>query len=132
MSNINVNPISQSLGKGLKWPLSLVNGKAELVENLDLIKQSVQIILNWYFGTRFYLGEFGTKLEQLLEEPNTQVIQTTLNYELGVALVKWEPRIKLIGTTLSNISRDHIKITINYQIDRTQLIDSFTFNYQVN
>ena len=126
----NQNPISKSLGKGLKWPLELVNGKVILVENLDLIKQSIFITLNWYFGTRFYLGEFGTRLEQLLEEQNMSVLNTTLNFELGNALTKWEPRISIINTKTESISRYHLKVTINYRIAQTELIDSFTFDYQ--
>jgi phage baseplate assembly protein W len=132
MTQLTTNAISENLGKGLKWPLNLTNGKADLVENLDLLKQSIQIILNWYFGTRFYLGEFGSRLEELLEEPNTSLLKTTVDHELGKTIPKWEPRVVLIKTKLETPTRDTLKISIHYQIAKTQLVDNFTFEYKIN
>lgn len=124
-----INALSESLGRALKWPLEIVDGKAIYVENLDLLKQSIRIILNWYFGTRFYLGEFGSKLERLLEEPNNSVLKASIDYEMGQALTRWEPRVKVIKTQLQIVSQDAITISITYQINKTNLVDVFIVNF---
>lgn len=124
--------IGNKLGRGLKWPLELSDGKALYEENLDLLKQSIYIILNWYFGTRFYLGEFGSSLDLLLEEPNDNIVKTQIDYQLSKSLSRWEPRISLISTQLDYPRQDAIQIKLTYQINNTPLEGVFTYIYNKN
>lgn len=118
--------IGEKLGKGLKYPLSFTGGKADYVEDLPLLKQSVEITLNWYFGTRFYLGEFGSKLYYILEQPNDQLSKSELLYHISNDLFKWEPRISILGIDYAIPKFDSVDLKIRYQIKKSTLIGEFS------
>jgi phage baseplate assembly protein W len=96
-------PILDFIGKGLKYPLELDNGKAKLATGKELISMSVQTILSWVMGTRFMLGEFGSRVHLVLEEPNEQVLNDLSETFIKESLTTWEPRIDVLRV---NITQD--------------------------
>lgn len=117
--------IGEKLGKGLAFPITLENGKAKYEENLSLVKQSVEITLNWYWGTRFYLGEFGSKLFQILEQPNDQISKSELLYHVTNDLFSWEPRISILSIDYESPNFDSVNLKIRYQLKKSALVGEF-------
>lgn len=123
------------LGRGLPFPITLTNGKADLISGPDLVKSDIRILLSWPYGTKFYLYEFGTKVEQLLFEPNTILIKTLINHYIIEPLNKWEKRIILVDAVIISVDEIKIQLKLTYRFVNSNIEDSFivpfyrTINY---
>jgi phage baseplate assembly protein W len=124
-----MNPISNRIGKGLKWPIELVNGSASLVANIDLLKQNVKLLLNWPRYTRFYLGEYATDIETLLEEPNDSLLLATLKDNINSSVKKWEPNVTVIDVAVFRKGIDGVVVNLTYKITNTNLVDNFNIEF---
>jgi phage baseplate assembly protein W len=121
--------VENFLGNGITLPLRLVNGAAPLDTGVDLIKASIRFLLSWTFGTRFFLAEYGSRLEDLLEEPNDDVLNHLVYTMVSEAIAKWETRVTVLDT---NISRDDLgktDISVYYQIITSQKTDTLVFPF---
>lgn len=116
------------LGQGVKYPISLINGSADLVKESELIKQSIGIVLKTPQGSRFMLPEYGSRLDELMFEPNDEVLQDLVKFFIYEALAKWETRIKFqkIDFTQEN---EILYCEITYKILKSNEIDSFIYPF---
>lgn len=118
------------IGKGLKFPIQLDNlGKAVVVSSTDLVETSIRNILSWPNRTRFFLAEFGSRVETLLEEPNDTVLQGLVRHYVIDALNQWEKRIEVLDVQLLVPSDNELHLKIKYRILNTQIENSFIFPY---
>ena len=85
------------LGRGLRFPLrpDPRTGSFAYVDGMDLIRQSVETILDTNPGERIMLPTFGCGLRRFLGEPNSLSTRTAMEEEITAALDRWEPRIQL-------------------------------------
>lgn len=117
------------VGQGITLPLDLVNGKAPLATGFELIRSSIINILSWQYGTRFFLGEFGSQLYQLLEEPNDQILQDTIRVFVIDAIAKWDTRIEITNMVMERVSDTTLNLTVTYNIINIKKEDTFTFPF---
>lgn len=117
------------LGNGITLPLNLKDGAAVLESGEHLIKASIRMILAWNFGTRFFLCEFGSRVEELLEEPNDDVLLHTARILIVEALEIWERRIEIIDVELERSEHHKLDLTIVYRIISSNKTDTFTFPF---
>lgn len=116
------------IGKGITLPLVLVGGRPLLDSGFSLIRASIKTILSWEYGQRFFLNEFGSRLEDLIEEPNDLILQNEINIFVKEALENWEKRI--IPIRASIISTDgKISLDISYRVLNSQQVDNFIFPF---
>lgn len=115
------------LGTGLQYPVTLPNGKGVLVSDTVLINQSIQIILGTPKGTRFFLADFGSRLSELLFEPNDEVIVTLSELFIREALDAWETRIKVLSVSSESDKETAIFSTIKYRILSSNEVESFVY-----
>lgn len=92
----------QWLGTGFRFPL-LADGDGKLgyVGGLDLVRQSIETILDTEPGERIMLPSFGCGLRRYLMAPNTLTTRTAMAEDITVALDTWEPRIELTNVSVS-------------------------------
>lgn len=120
--------VTKLTGKGLAFPIKLdEKGKAQLTVGFDLLKSSLQQILAWSVGTRYFLGEYGTVIPNSLEEPPDDVTQTYIEYQLTQRVPQWDQRfsIKAISFTRPGMGRLNIVITI--AINKTPVEETWEF-----
>ena len=67
----------------------------------DLVRQSIEIILDTEPGERIMLPEFGCGLRRFLMEPNNLTTRTGMQHEISAALERWEPRIRLTNVAVT-------------------------------
>lgn len=91
------------IGVATKSPRFVVNGKTVLVTGRDLIQQSLERIVGEEYGTRFFNPSFGSRLNTLLFEQNTEVIVDLLRVFVFQAIQKWEGRVEVSNV---NITQD--------------------------
>lgn len=117
------------IGKGITFPIVLdANGVPVLYTGSELIKSSIRVILGWN-GDRIFLSEFYSRINDLIEEPNDEVLARLVEYLINEQLTKWEKRIRLLEVTAEVVSAERLDVTIRYQISNTNLQDVLTYPF---
>lgn len=116
------------LGRGLKFPIQLLQGKGATSVDLSLLNQSIKIILDTPIGSRLFLPDFGSRLRELIFEPNDEVLHDLLSLFIFEALDKWERRIKVLKVEcLTN--EDKVECTVSYRALNSNEIESFIYPF---
>ncbi|WP_412543356.1 GPW/gp25 family protein [Longispora sp. K20-0274] len=90
--------VDEWLGTGLRFPL---RPGAGYVSGMELVRQSVETILDTEPGERIMLPAFGCGLRRYLMEPNTLTTRTAMREDITNALTTWEPRIRLTNVAVT-------------------------------
>ena len=117
------------LGQGLAMPLVLRQGAVDTISDIPLIEQSIITILNTPKGSRFFLPEFGSRLKELLFEPNDDVLQDLLRFFVFEALRDWEKRAEFVDIVFDKPSEDVLNCEIKYRILQSNEINSFIYPF---
>lgn len=98
-----LSPVDAWLGTGLRFPVApdLQTGAIESVGGMDLVRQSIETILDTEPGERIMLPTFGCGLRRFLMAPNTAATRTAMREEITDALATWEPRIRVTGVEVT-------------------------------
>jgi phage baseplate assembly protein W len=125
-------PIKDFIGSGISFPIQLNNGKVVVSSGFELIRSSILMILGWPVGTRFYLSEFGSKLEDLLEEPNDDILKQIIYTFVVDPITVWEKRITLVDVSLEDVTQTKLNLRMTYRILNSQTTDTFVFPFYRN
>lgn len=125
-----------SIGNGAYFPIELssVNGKTTwkiLNGDIRLINQNLMAIFNTQFGELIRNENFGNRLWECLEEPNSQAQSFLAELFCKSAIESWEPRIKFLE---SHITQDSYKLNISlkYELRIDQTVVDLDFSYNPN
>lgn len=93
------------IGTDLAFPVVIQdNGDAQLASGSDLLAQSVQDILATPLGSLPDNPYYGSKLDSLLFEPNTDIVESLLDSYIAEALARWERRLTYEQTTFDYLA----------------------------
>lgn len=96
------------------------------------IRQSVRDILSTPVGTRVMRRDYGSDIFELIDGPLNGVTRMRLMTATVMALLRWEPRIKVTALSVDSIGMDgSLVITITAQRTDGQRATSATFNVEV-
>lgn len=84
------------LGSGATWPIVIVDGKAEVSVGMELVKQDLLRLFERTPVSRFFIGEFSSRVEQLMFEPNDALFESLATTFISQAMVKWAKRVRLV------------------------------------
>jgi len=116
------------VGTGLASPITLVRGKPVINTNAELINDSIADILSTPIGSKLFLPEFGSRLQELTFEPNDEVVKSMIRLFVYEALNKWEKRINLADIKFE-VSGALIDCYIEYRILSKHDIDTFIYPF---
>lgn len=124
------------IGTGLQVPDSFndTSGKVRYNTGVDRINQSIVHILSTPVGLRFFVPEFGCRINELIFEPNDYILEDMLILYIKEALTRWEPRIKVLEIAPVVIEHNNtVPIHITYNLVNTNSVYNFVypFNRQV-
>jgi len=122
---------SSFLGKGITFPFVIENGAIKMDDYEALIKHSLEMILGWEYGIRFFNPEFGCKLWELQGEPNDVVLKALVKRFLLDAINSWESRISLLDIAITMPKAYTINIQCTYQINATRTVVDYNFQYSI-
>lgn len=125
----NPIPVQDFIGKGLIFPIQLVNGKPPLDSGYNLIRASIITILSFQIGNRFFLSEFGSRMEELIEEPNDEILDNLINSFVVGAVTRWEKRIAQISAEIDHVDDHTIFVSLTYQVLNTNTSDNFIWPF---
>lgn len=120
------------LGKGLTFPLQLDDsGKVVISGGSELIKSSIYNIVNWPYRHRYFLEEYGCRIDELLEEPNDSISFNLARRYIVDALNAWEKRIDIIPSNISVQRSTDIALylRLDYTIVATKEQETFIFPF---
>ncbi len=125
------------LGSGLAFPLLLDDsGKVVVSTGIDLIKSSIYNIINWPYKHRFFLEEYGCRIEELLEEPNDNISFNLARRYITDALNDWEKRISIIPSDIAveRVDDKAVYLKLKYTIVSTKKEETFIYPFykQIN
>ncbi len=76
----------------------------EAVNDIDHIRQSVRDILLTPVGTRIMRRSYGSLLSALTDHPQNESLRLQIMSACYVAILQWEPRVKLTGISYESAS----------------------------
>ncbi len=118
------------IGSGIIFPIEIGNnGRPEIISDITLIRSSVKIILAWVLGTRYFNEAFGSRIEELIEEPDDSVSKSLLRHFITESLNKWEKRIVIKGVQLTNAGVGKIDVMIYYSIRNSKIEDTMIYPF---
>ena len=111
----------QWLGTGFRFPISPdTAGRLGYVAGMDVVRQSVETILDTEPGERIMRPTFGCGLRRYLMAPNTLTTRTAMEEDITTALATWEPRIQV--NTVS-VTPDDNPVLVWIEISYVRLAD---------
>lgn len=125
-----------SIGTGAYFPIELtdIDGKTSwkaISGDIRLINQNLIAIFNTQLGELIRNENFGSRLWECLEEPNTQALNFLIELFCRNAIESWEPRIKFLDSSV-NKQMDKINISLHYALIEDQTVNELNFSYNPN
>lgn len=131
------------IGTGIDFPLRFVAGNSlggnsdpvggvETSNAGERIRDSIHIILSTGIGERLHNPEFGSRLPQLVFEPNDEILKNLLRIYTAEALRRWEKRIEILTITILddyNDDRNTVGIAIEYTIRNSHIKGSYVYPF---
>jgi phage baseplate assembly protein W len=125
------------LGRGLKFPFRFHrrSGGTEVSvatsQEHAHIQESILQILGTRPGERFLRPEFGSKLKDLVFEPNDTVLRGLLRHYVIDAIKRWEKRVTVTNVSFdeapANTDRNVLLVRISYRVIQGQVEGSTRF-----
>lgn len=129
------NILEKTIGSGVLFPFNITTdargrtGVYPVTGTTDLILHNINSVIQYEIGFRLRQEDFGTRLWECIEEPNTQAQAFLVNQFVKQALTKWENRIRLTKTEL--IRKDtKLTIVIHYTVKDTNIGDTVGVTYE--
>lgn len=91
--------------------ISAVTGRR--IEDIDHIRQSVRDILTTPVGSRVMRREYGSLLPDLIDQPLHGATLLRAYATTVMALVRWEPRIRITRVQFATDSRGQVTISMD-------------------
>jgi phage baseplate assembly protein W len=90
------------LGAGPRFPVRPdPAGRIPLIRGDELVRQSIEAILDTEPGERIMLPTFGCGLRRYLMAPNTTATRSAMAEDITEALGRWEPRIRVTNVAVT-------------------------------
>lgn len=130
---------SPVVGSGLRSPISFSVGRGvrslTTSDGLEKIQSSIKAILTTRPGERVMQPEFGSRLPDLVFEPDEGVTRQLLAFYTADALSRWERRIRVLAVNFTSDSEtrsNYVGISIEFEVLATHQRGSYVFPYEIN
>lgn len=82
---------------------------------IDHVRQSIRDILSTPMGTRVMRRDYGSELPELIDQPMHRATLLRLAAASYLALMRWEPRLKVTRIAVLPDTAQHGRLTIDLQ-----------------
>lgn len=91
----------------------------ESILDVDHISQSIGDILRAPIGSRVMCREYGSLLSQMIDQPQTPALELPIMSACYIAILKWEPRVRLTSITTERQFNGQMVVDVTGQITDT-------------
>ena len=120
------------LGRGWNFPVEPdASGSLGYMADEQKIQQAILVILGTAQGERVMRPEFGSGLRDLVFAPLTSSTKTLVAGAITDALVKWEPRVDVLGVTADEQASDDGTLVVNveYRVRATNNVFNLVYPF---
>jgi phage baseplate assembly protein W len=109
------------LGTGWSFPPSFGNGGVKMSADETDIHESLQILFGTTAGERFLEPKYGLDMHELLFEPLSTTQRTFLIDRVRIAILIYEPRIKIVNLNIESPDPNTgtLNILLEYEVRAT-------------
>ena len=128
------NLYEKVVGNGMVYPIVLgtnsehKTGWYTVIGDTKLISDNLNALLQYTIGERFRQEDFGTRLWECIEEPNTQAQSFLINTFLKEAISLYEDRINYKESIISR-SGNKLHIEMHYILKQSNEEKSLNITY---
>lgn len=129
----------ETFGKGWRFPFAITKRKGGTgtssslseSEGIEHVKESIQQILGTPIGSRVMRRDFGSRLHQVVFEPNDATIDTLVEHYVREAIERWEKRVVVGPVTVVHSERHQgrVEIGIQFRIIRTNVAGNMVYPF---
>lgn len=83
-------------------------------DHIELIKESILRLIFTRKGTRMGNLAYGTTIPDLVFTNDWEGLQNKIEFEIGEALARWEPRVAFTGIELIELDDSRVSFSINF------------------
>ena len=129
------NILEKTIGSGVLFPFNITKntrgetGVYPVTGTPDLILHNINSVIQYEIGSRIRQEDFGTRLWECIEEPNSQAQAFLVNQFVKQAMVTWEDRIYLTKTELVR-QGTKLSVIIHYTLKNTNFSDEISATYE--
>lgn len=87
------------------------------ISEVEHIYQSINMILTTPIGSRVMRRDFGSNIYKLVDRGISPSVITAIYAEIHQSLSTWEPRIRVISTTITNDTDDTKQGILNISVE---------------
>ena len=116
------------LGRGWSFPVRVEGGLVVTAEDEQDIREAIGIILGTAVGERVMRPEFGSRLEELVFEPNNAATVSLAKNYVQQALGRWEPRI-ILDDVVVTPTGNRLDIEVIYRIRTSNVSYNLVYPY---
>ncbi len=120
------------LGRGWRFPVEPDgNGRLGYEADEEKIQQAVLVVLGTARGERVTRPEFGSRLRELVFAPLTASTKSLVAGGVTDALVKWEPRVDVLGVNVDEQPGDPGTLVVNleYRVRATNSVFNLVYPF---
>lgn len=96
-----------------------------------LVEENLTALILFMIGQRFREEEFGTRIHECIEEPNTQALNFLVRDFIKTAIVRYESRIQYLAVN-TEINGSKINIQVRFSIRNTPMVTESNFEIDSN
>lgn len=117
-------------GSGIIFPIELTPlGLPIIRKGTDLIQSSIITILCWPYNQRIFQNQFGSRLDELVEEPNDELLKGLINFFIRDSIQNWEKRVNVTDIDIQRKVSEDIEVIITYENKLTGFEEVMTFPF---
>ncbi len=127
------------LGRGLRFPFGFTqrSGGAQISATTSAehahIQESIVQILGTNIGERFMRPDFGSRLKDLVFEPNDEVLKGLVRHYVIEAIERWEKRVYVTGVSFDEssltIDQNVLLVRISYRVISSQVEGNLVYPF---
>jgi phage baseplate assembly protein W len=124
--------LADILGSGLAFPLRVdARGGLALVTHDEDVREAIAVILGTAQGERPMRPEFGCGIHDHVFETIDAYTMGRLDYEVRVALDRWEPRIEVLDVEFDTdrADRGELLIDVSYRLRDTNDVRNLVYPF---
>jgi phage baseplate assembly protein W len=95
-----MNPLDDVRGAAFPFRIEPATGRVALTEGEAKIRDDVKLVIGTRLGERPMFRGFGTRIPGLVHDPNDEVVVELAAKQAVEALLQWEPRIVVTGSSV--------------------------------